>query len=157
MSKIIKRIIRIFNGTDWDKYYPETSADQVIYTKPDGTVSTAQVELDAQNSALKLDYINPVDLLERNSKISGTNQLRAYKKNGIVTLHLNVSISENLSAGENLFKLPNGFQPAFIVQDYMCDNTQDTVVTIRDNGYVSLSKGWNKATWITKCITYMAK
>lgn len=25
MASIIKRIIKIFNGTDWDEYYPKTS------------------------------------------------------------------------------------------------------------------------------------
>lgn len=55
MANIIKRVIRIFNGKEWDKYYPETSADQVIYTKPDGTASNVQTELAEQNSAyLKL-------------------------------------------------------------------------------------------------------
>lgn len=30
MAQIIKRPFRTFNGTDWDKHYFETSADQVI-------------------------------------------------------------------------------------------------------------------------------
>ena len=53
MANIIKRAIRIFNGKEWDKYHPETSADQVVYTKPDGTASNVQKELTEQNSALK--------------------------------------------------------------------------------------------------------
>lgn len=53
MANIIKRAIRIFNGKEWDKYHPETSADQVIYTKPDGTASNVQTELAEQNSAMK--------------------------------------------------------------------------------------------------------
>lgn len=52
MANIIKRAIRIFNGKEWDKYYPETSADQVVYTKPDGTASNVQTELAEQNSAI---------------------------------------------------------------------------------------------------------
>lgn len=52
MANIIKRAIRIFNGKEWDKYHPETSADQVVYTKPDGTASNVQKELTEQNSAL---------------------------------------------------------------------------------------------------------
>lgn len=55
MANIIKRAIRIFNGREWDKYYPETSADQVVYTKPDGTASNVQTELAEQNSAMKID------------------------------------------------------------------------------------------------------
>lgn len=50
MANIIKRAIRIFNGKEWDKYHPETSADQVVYTKPDGTASNVQKELTEQNS-----------------------------------------------------------------------------------------------------------
>lgn len=52
MANIIKRIMRIFNGTEWEKYYPETSSDQVVHTKADGTATTVQEELLAQNSAL---------------------------------------------------------------------------------------------------------
>ena len=52
MANIIKRAIRIFNGKEWDKYHPETSADQVVYTKPDGTASNVQKELTEQNSTL---------------------------------------------------------------------------------------------------------
>lgn len=50
---IKKSIFKIFNGTSWDEYYHKTSADQVVYTKPDGTASNVQTELAAQNSALK--------------------------------------------------------------------------------------------------------
>ena len=49
---IKKSIFKIFNGTSWDEYYHKTSADQVFYTKPDGTASNVQTELAAQNSAL---------------------------------------------------------------------------------------------------------
>lgn len=52
---IKKSIFKIFNGTSWDEYYHKTSADQVVYTKPDGTASNVQAELAEQNSAyLKL-------------------------------------------------------------------------------------------------------
>lgn len=49
---IKKSIFKIFNGSSWDEYYHKTSADQVVYTKPDGTASNVQAELAAQNSAL---------------------------------------------------------------------------------------------------------
>lgn len=52
MAGIIKRIMRHFNGTDWDKYYPETSADQVKFTKADGTETDIQKELSGVNSTL---------------------------------------------------------------------------------------------------------
>lgn len=50
---IKKSIFKIFNGTSWDEYYHKTSADQVVYTKPDGTASNVQTELAEQNSTLK--------------------------------------------------------------------------------------------------------
>lgn len=49
---IKKSIFKIFNGSSWDEYYHKTSADQVVYTKPDGTASNVQAELAAQNSAM---------------------------------------------------------------------------------------------------------
>lgn len=52
MAGIIKRIMRHFNGADWDKYYPETSADQVKFTKADGTETDIQKELSGVNSTL---------------------------------------------------------------------------------------------------------
>lgn len=67
MANIIKRAIRIFNGKEWDKYHPETSADQVVYTKPDGTASNVQAELAAQNSALKRERFS---ILPTSSEVS---------------------------------------------------------------------------------------
>jgi len=49
---IKKSIFKIFNGSSWDEYYHKTSADQVVYTKPDGTASNVQAELAKQNSAM---------------------------------------------------------------------------------------------------------
>ena len=67
MANIIKRAIRIFNGKEWDKYHPETSADQVVYTKPDGTASNVQKELTEQNSALKRERFS---ILPTSSEVS---------------------------------------------------------------------------------------
>ena len=58
MANIIKRAIRIFNGKEWDKYHPETSADQVVYTKPDGTASNVQKELAEQNSTYAITGVD---------------------------------------------------------------------------------------------------
>lgn len=57
---IKKSIFKIFNGTSWDEYYHKTSADQVVYTKPDGTASNVQAELAKQNSALKVGVLTEV-------------------------------------------------------------------------------------------------
>lgn len=55
---IKKSIFKIFNGTSWDEYYHKTSADQVVYTKPDGTASNVQTELAEQNSTMKVNKIS---------------------------------------------------------------------------------------------------
>lgn len=47
---IKKSIFKIFNGTSWDEYYHKTSADQVVYTKPDGTDTTVEEQLLTLNS-----------------------------------------------------------------------------------------------------------
>lgn len=57
---IKKSIFKIFNGTSWDEYYHKTSADQVVYTKPDGTASNVQTELAEQNANLKTNDSNSV-------------------------------------------------------------------------------------------------
>ncbi len=46
MSEIIKRPFRSFNGTDWDKHYFETSADQVKYTESDGSETELQAKIE---------------------------------------------------------------------------------------------------------------
>ena len=57
---IKKSIFKIFNGSSWDEYYHKTSADQVVYTKPDGTASNVQAELAEQNSAMKVGVLTEV-------------------------------------------------------------------------------------------------
>ena len=47
--------------------HPETSADQVVYTKPDGTASNVQKELTEQNSALKRERFS---ILPTSSEVS---------------------------------------------------------------------------------------
>ena len=50
---VVKDIFRILKNGIWDEHHFRTSADQVVYTKPDGTASNVQAELAAQNSTLK--------------------------------------------------------------------------------------------------------
>ncbi len=54
MSEIIKRPFRSFNGTDWDKHYFETSADQVKYTESDGS----EIELQAKIEKINDNIVN---------------------------------------------------------------------------------------------------
>ena len=49
---IIKRAFRSFNGTEWDKHYFETSADQVKYSESDGSETDLQEKVTALNSQL---------------------------------------------------------------------------------------------------------
>lgn len=49
---IIKDVFKVLNGSTWDEHYLKTSSDQVVHTKSDGTATTVQDELLAQNSAL---------------------------------------------------------------------------------------------------------
>lgn len=70
---VIKDIIRVLNENVWDDHYPRTSSDNVIHTKSDGTATTVQEELLAQNSTLTvlnakkgaagsaLRFLNPSD------------------------------------------------------------------------------------------------
>lgn len=75
MAGIIKRIIRHFNGTDWDKYYPETSADQVKFTKTDGTETDVQKELSEVNSTLAKDILIRMDTVNAIGRIQLHNGL----------------------------------------------------------------------------------
>ncbi len=56
MSEIIKRPFRSFNGTDWDKHYFDTSADQVKYTESDGSETELQAKIEKIND--NLEFLN---------------------------------------------------------------------------------------------------
>lgn len=49
---VVKDIFRILKNGIWDEHHFRTSADQVFYTKEDGTASNVQKELAALNSTL---------------------------------------------------------------------------------------------------------
>lgn len=72
---IIKDIFKVFNGSTWDEHYFKTTSDQVVHTKSDGTATTVQAELLAQNSALtnsKIDYWNLSEKNVTNTRTSYT-------------------------------------------------------------------------------------
>lgn len=114
MASIIKRVMKIFNGKDWDQYYPETSADQVVYTKPDGTASNVQTELAEQNSAIKWS----------DWKLLGTNKLGIelrYRYNAYeVELHYKGTLKAlGISGGSEGYifpSLPEGLNPAMNIE-----------------------------------------
>lgn len=61
---VVKDIFRILKNGIWDEHHFRTSADQVVYTKPDGTASNVQKELAAQNSTMiKSEEISYQDVL----------------------------------------------------------------------------------------------
>ena len=131
MANIIKRAIRIFNGKEWNKYHPETSADQVVYTKPDGTASNVQKEIAAQNSALKWS----------DWKTLGTNKLGIdlqyrYNAHEVELLYKGTLKELNISggsAGYNFPALPNGLNPLTNVEFpiYACAGKNTGKLTLR--------------------------
>lgn len=120
MANIIKRAIRIFNGKEWDKYHPETSADQVFYTKPDGTASNVQKELAAQNSAMK-------NIGKRYS--SKTSVIGQYPEGG----YINFAGNSSLELGTVIFNR-NG---TVTIKEAM-----DAIVNIRLSGSSSAKRLW---------------
>lgn len=114
MANIIKRAIRIFNGKEWDKYHPETSADQVIYTKADGTASNVQKELTEQNSAF--NSINSKFSSELTQGTSGSpgNQGVFKGQSGIMIIwgaHPTTAFAHN--SGANYYYADISFRTAF--------------------------------------------
>lgn len=127
---IKKSIFKIFNGSSWDEYYHKTSADQVVYTKPDGTASNVQAELAAQNSAIKWS----------DWKLLGTNKLGIelrYRYNAYeVELHYKGTLKAlGISGGSEGYifpSLPEGLNPAINIEHsiYACAGDNDGKLTL---------------------------
>lgn len=148
---IKKSIFKIFNGTSWDEYYHKTSADQVVYTKPDGTASNVQTELAEQNSAMKTVR---GEFLSINKKLTFT--ACDVRKNGkIISLHINTPLSDNLTAGELIAIVPDGFRPTFNVNVPVTINEQKTTARIYTDGKINLASQWIRSTWLTFETTYI--
>lgn len=148
---IKKSIFKIFNGSSWDEYYHKTSADQVVYTKPDGTASNVQAELAEQNSALKTVR---GEFLSINKKLTFT--ACDVRKNGkIISLHINTPLSDNLTAGELIAIVPDGFRPIFNINVPVTINEQKTTARIYTDGKISLASQWTRSTWLTFETTYI--
>lgn len=117
---IKKSIFKIFNGSSWDEYYHKTSADQVVYTKPDGTASNVQAELAAQNSAMK-------NIGKRYS--SKTSVIGQYPEGG----YINFTGNSSLELGTVIFNR-NG---TVTIKEAM-----DAIVNIRLSGSSSAKRLW---------------
>lgn len=76
---VVKDIFRILKNGIWDEHHFRTSADQVFYTKEDGTASNVQKELAAQNSTLAQELFpftncNPFNIQSRRLRITSKSQ-----------------------------------------------------------------------------------
>ena len=89
MAQIIKRPFKSFNGTDWDKHYFETSADQVIQDATHRFVSDAEKANWNTGSVTKID--------EFHYKILFPNGLKAYY--AVIDISTNNSLTVTYPSG----------------------------------------------------------
>lgn len=78
------------------------------------------------------------------------------RKNGkIISLHINTPLSDNLTAGELIAIVPDGFRPTFNVNVPITINEQKTNARIYTDGKISLASQWTRSTWLTFETTYI--
>ena len=130
---IKKSIFKIFNGTSWDKYYHETSADQVVYTKPDGTASNVQTELAEQNSAYAISGVD----LGGNAGVS----LKCFYNTYICEVRIEGKTTEIFPnwGGYRLGTLPENVRPKQKIVEYLYESFfleigTDGVVNLKVSG-----------------------
>ena len=128
---VVKDIFRILKNGIWDEHHFRTSADQVVYTKPDGTASNVQAELAAQNSTLKWS----------DWKTLGTNKLGIdlqyrYNAHEVDLLYKGTLKELNISGGSAGYDFPalqNGLNPLTNVEFpiYACAGNNTGKLTLR--------------------------
>lgn len=128
---VVKDIFRILKNGIWDEHHFRTSADQVVYTKPDGTASNVQAELAAQNSTLKWS----------DWKTLGTNKLGIdlqyrYNAHEVELLYKGTLKELNISGGSAGYDFPalqNGLNPLTNVEFpiYACAGNNTGKLTLR--------------------------
>lgn len=128
---VVKDIFRILKNGIWDEHHFRTSADQVVYTKPDGTASNVQAELAAQNSTLKWS----------DWKTLGTNKLGIdlqyrYNAHEVELLYKGTLKELNISGGSAGYDFPalqNGLNPLTNVEFpiYACAGNNMGKLTLR--------------------------
>ena len=128
---VVKDIFRILKNGIWDEHHFRTSADQVFYTKEDGTASNVQKELAAQNSALKWS----------DWKTLGTNKLGIdlqyrYNAHEVELLYKGTLKELNISGGSAGYDFPalqNGLNPLTNVEFpiYACAGNNTGKLTLR--------------------------
>lgn len=128
---VVKDIFRILKNGVWDEHHFRTSADQVIFTKEDGTASNVQAELAAQNSALKWS----------DWKTLGTNKLGIdlqyrYNAHEVELLYKGTLKELNISGGSAGYDFPalqNGLNPLTNVEFpiYACAGNNTGKLTLR--------------------------
>ena len=128
---VVKDIFRILKNGIWDEHHFRTSADQVVYTKPDGTASNVQKELAAQNSTLKVKH-QQVETIYFIAVIK-------FKKYGhLVNAYINTELRHSLPADTDTFitTIPEEYRPV----DY--DYNAPLIMTGRHVGIITfLSNG----------------
>lgn len=128
---VVKDIFRILKNGIWDEHHFRTSADQVFYTKEDGTASNVQKELAAQNSTLKWS----------DWKTLGTNKLGIdlqyrYNAHEVELLYKGTLKELNISGGSAGYDFPalqNGLNPLTNVEFpiYACAGNNTGKLTLR--------------------------
>ena len=128
---VVKDIFRILKNGIWDEHHFRTSADQVVYTKPDGTASNVQKELAAQNSTLKVKH-------QQAETIYFIANIEFRKSGHLVNAYINTELRHSLPADTDTFiaTIPEEYRPV----DY--DYNAPLIMTGRHVGIITfLSNG----------------
>lgn len=145
---IKKSIFKIFNGTSWDEYYHKTSADQVVYTKPDGTASNVQTELAEQNSTMT---VTTGSFRNLSSKIS--NYSKATKMGNLVVLHLNFELKNVIVNGDCLIAVPSNMIPSDNVE---ISFSNASMRLNAGSGNITIRHNMPSGSWITgECVYFL--
>lgn len=131
---ILKDIFKVFNGSSWDEHYFKTSSDQVVHTKSDGTATTVQEELLAQNSAMKV----------KETKITSyysTLPIKAQKFGNCIEINLSSELAHSMPANQviEFATLPTEYTPQDIVTaDVFLGFERAGTILINENGKIEL-------------------
>jgi hypothetical protein len=117
MAQTIKRPFRSFNGTDWDKHYFETSADQVKMN--DGTNVEAKVTQHlADNTAHQIGDKAALKTTAKNSIVAAINELFTNASNGKNKIATAITGKGVSASGSDAFSVLAGKIGQIEVGDY---------------------------------------
>lgn len=146
---IKKSIFKIFNGTSWDEYYHKTSADQVVYTKPDGTDTTVEEQLLTLNSTLT--WSNWISLGQNALGIWLVYRYNAYEVELSYRGNLKAGVSiGGGSAGYQWSGFPTDLKPPYNfeapIYSVVGDNPKLSLRFFSDNGTITITSHVNSKT-----------